>query len=177
MSKEPRRQFCERTLKFYFKEDTGERNFSQHEEHLQNLIEKENQEGTKREREPMEIRYMKLMFKKKKITKGKGKNKKTVMVDNPPDYLQQVIKEFPILLSNVHLNPDEDKSLEDKTIDAIYVVHEEVIYLLETNGKKDVASELIKRFNELTWKTFKTTVRGTKTKEKKIADFLNDFDF
>ena len=177
MPKATRRQFCERTLKFYFKEDTGQRNYSQHDEHLQKLVEAEQQVGTKKEREPMEVRYLKLMFKTKNVKKGKGKRAKTVKVDDYPNHLQQVVREFPLILANIHLNPNEELSLEQKTLDALHVLHEEVVYLLSTSGKSAEASELTDRFCQLTWKTFKTTARGTKTKEEKISSFLQGFDF
>lgn len=177
MAKDTRRQFCERTLKYYFKEDTGERNYEQHEEHLQQLVEAEQQVGTKREREPMVVRYLKLMFKTKLFLKGTSKKEKVKKVDNYPKFLQQVVKEFPLVLANIHSLPEEDGDLENRTRIALSVLHEEVRHLLMDNKLNDQLKELDKRFNALEWKTFKTTARGTKTKEQKITEFLQDFKF
>jgi hypothetical protein len=163
-----RRQFCERTLKFYDVTE-GERDYSINDSYIRELAEAYTLKGRRTDKEPQEVRYIKLMLKMKKV---KGKKRK---VSAAPTTFQQVIRRFPKLLLLVQVGISSEgntTTLEEATKAEIKRLHDECVRLLEAHDKHKEPYNLQKAYEKLEWKTFKHSVRGTKSKEDKIADFI-----
>ena len=154
---------------------------------MNKLVEADLETGTRKERDSEEVRYIKMMFqttekKEQKKMKRKGKwftQEVKVTVPNPPKTYQQVIKRFPKRLKLVQgrIAIQGEDSYKEVIKSELETLHDKCVRLLVQHSKDDEADILQERWEKLIYQTYKTDVRGRKSKEQKLNDFLKDFDF
>ena len=182
-----RYRFCDRKLMYYLLDDEGNRNYKENDTYLNKLVEADKVVGTRKEKDSEEVRYIKLMFqttKKKENKKMKRKGKwftqeVTTTVPNPPKTYQQVLKKFPqrVLIVQGRIAIQGEDSYAEVVKSELETLHEKCIRLLVEHSKEEQADILQERWEKLIWQTYKTDVRGTKSKQEKIKDFIKGFDF
>ena len=182
-----RYRFCDRKLMYYLLDDDNNRNYDENDAYLKKLVEADLVVGTRKEKDSEEVRYIKLMFqtvKKKTVKKYKKRGKYltdeiTETVPNPPQTLQQDIKKFPqrLLIVQGRIAIQSEDSYAEVVKSELATLHEKCVRILVAHSKEEQADELQERWEKLTWQTYKTDVRGRKSKEEKISDFLKGFDF
>tara|TARA_Y100000592_G_scaffold183_1_gene240 strand:- start:226 stop:783 length:558 start_codon:yes stop_codon:yes gene_type:complete len=167
ISKLPKIQFCVKTLKFY-KVNDGERDYSIHEMTLQTKVDNDLAIGNERREDP-EIRLIKFLV-GKSTEKGK-------VVYKEPKWIQQVLREFPVLVQKIHhiqLSGAEEGNLQqisEKVLKDFF--NHTTSFLIET-GREDHAKLVVKLtgiFNALRWREVRRTSQAT-TKTERITNFL-----
>jgi len=181
-------RFCDRKLLYYRLDENNNRNYDENDTHLSKLVQADLITGTRKEKDSEEVRYIKLMFqtKEREVTKKRkqknGKYKNVVekeVVPNPPKTLQQVLKKFPLRIEKIQgrIAIQEEDKYEVVVKQELNELHDKCIRLLTAYQKEEEVIELQERWEALVFQTYKTDVRGRKSKGEKIHDFLNDFDF
>ena len=153
-------QFCVRTLKFYQIKD-NERNYSNHEIYLQELVDKDNATGNKRREDP-EIRLIKALLPKS------GKKMK---------FIQQLIREFPVQLQKIHhiqLSGAQQGSLKEISFTVMNeLFNDTTSMLIEANNEAyaKLVIKLTEAYKNLTWREVRRTGEAM-TKEERLETFL-----
>ena len=166
-SKQQKIQFCVKTLKFY-KVNKGERDYSIHEDTLQEKVDNDLAIGNERREDP-EIRLIKILI-------GKS-TEKGETVYKEPKWIQQVLREFPVLIQKIHhiqLSGAEEgniKQISEKVLNDFF--NHTTSFLIETGNEEHskLVVKLTNIFTSLKWREVRRTSQAT-TKSERINDFL-----